>query len=89
MTRTLHHYEQIERISVTQLLVTKDLKYDLEKIRYQFDAVKPDLVIVSHASNTIGLVAPIEDIFSLAKKYDAYGNCCCRSKNHLLRWTVQ
>ena len=72
VTRTLHHYEQIERISVTQLSVTKNLKYDLEKIRYQFDAVKPDLVIVSHASNTIGLVAPIEDIFSLAKKYDAY-----------------
>lgn len=72
VTRTLHHYEQIERISVTQLSVTKDLKYDLEKIRYQFDAVKPDLVIVSHASNIIGLVAPIEDIFSLAKKYDAY-----------------
>lgn len=72
VTRTLHHYERIERISVTQLSVTKDLKYDLEKIRYQFDAVKPDLVIVSHASNTIGLVAPIEDIFSLAKKYDAY-----------------
>lgn len=72
VTRTLHHYEQIERIFVTQLSVTKDLKYDLEKIRYQFDAVNPDLVIVSHASNTIGLVAPIEDIFSLAKKYDAY-----------------
>ena len=72
VTRTLHHYEQIESISVTQLSVTKDLKYDLEKIRYQFDAVNPDLVIVSHASNTIGLVAPIEDIFSLAKKYDAY-----------------
>lgn len=72
VTRTLHHYDQIERISVTQLSVTKDLKYDLEKIRYQFDAVKPDLVIVSHASNTIGLVAPIEDIFSLAKKYEAY-----------------
>ncbi len=72
VTRTLHHYEQIERISVTQLSVTKDLKYDLEKIRYQFDAVNPDLVIVSHASNTIGLVAPIEDIFSLAKKYDVY-----------------
>lgn len=72
VTRTLHHYEQIERISVMQLSVTKNLKYDLEKIRYQFDAVNPDLVIVSHASNAIGLVAPIEDIFSLAKKYDAY-----------------
>lgn len=72
VTRILHHYERIERISVTQLSVTKDCKYDLEKIRYQFDAVKPDLVIVSHASNTIGLIAPIENIFSLAKKYGAY-----------------
>lgn len=72
VTRTLHHYERIGRISVTQLSVTKDLKYDLEKIQYQFDAVKPDLVIVSHASNTIGLIAPIESIFPLAKKYDAY-----------------
>ncbi len=72
VTRTLHHYERIGRISVTQLSVTRELKYDLEKIRYQFDAVKPDLVIVSHASNTIGLIAPIEGIFSLAKKNDAY-----------------
>lgn len=71
VTRTLHHYEESNEITVTQLRVEKDLKYDVEKIRYQFDAVKPDLVIVSHASNTIGLVAPVEDIFSLAKKYGA------------------
>lgn len=71
VTRTLHHYEERNEITVTQLRVEKDLKYDVEKIRYQFDAVKPDLVIVSHASNTIGLVAPVEDIFSLAKKYGA------------------
>lgn len=71
VTRTLHHFEERNEIKVTQLSVAKDLKYDVEKIRYQFDAVKPDLVIVSHASNTIGLVAPVEDIFSLAKKYGA------------------
>lgn len=71
VTRTLHHFEERNVITVTQLSVEKDLKYDVEKIRYQFDAVKPDLVIVSHASNTIGLVAPVEDIFSLAKKYGA------------------
>ena len=45
--------------------------YDLEKIRYQFDTVKPDFVIVSHASNVFGLIAPVEDIFALAKKYEA------------------
>lgn len=71
VTRTLHHFEKRNEITVTQLNVEKDLTYDLEKIRYQFDASKPDLVIVSHASNTIGLVAPVEDIFSLAKKYGA------------------
>ncbi len=71
VTRTLHHFEKRNEITVTQLSVEKDLKYDIEKIRYQFDAVRPDLVIVSHASNTIGLIAPVEDIFSLAKKYGA------------------
>lgn len=71
VTRTLHHYEKDNGINVTQLSVTEDLEYDLEKIRYQFDSVRPDLVVVSHASNVIGLVAPVEEIFSLAKKYDA------------------
>lgn len=69
--RTLHHFEKNGVIVVSQLAVNNDLRYDLERIRYQFDAVKPDFVIVSHASNTIGLVAPVEEIFSLAKKYDA------------------
>lgn len=71
VTRTLHHFEKIGKIVVHQLSVTSGLKYDLEKIRYQFDSLNPELVIVSHASNTIGLVAPVEDIFSLAKKYNA------------------
>lgn len=71
VTRTLHHFEEKGVISVTQLSVGKDLKYDLEKIKYQFDAVRPDFVIVSHASNAIGLVAPVEKIFSLAKKYQS------------------
>ena len=71
VTRTLHHYEKSGQISVYQLSVSQDLSYDLERIKYQFDANKPDFVIVSHASNVCGLVAPVEDIFSLAKKYSA------------------
>lgn len=71
VTRTLHHFEKDGKINIIQLSVNKNLRYDLEKIRYQFDAVRPDLVIVSHASNTIGLVAPVEDIFSIAKKHNA------------------
>lgn len=71
VTRTLHHFEKNGKISVTKLAVDKDFNYNLKKIRYQFDDVRPDFVIVSHASNTIGLVAPVEEIFSIAKKYDA------------------
>lgn len=71
VTRTLHHYEKNGQISVYQLSVSQNLSYDLERIKYQFDANKPDFVIVSHASNVCGLVAPVEDIFSLAKKYSA------------------
>lgn len=72
VTRTLHHFESEGAIKVHQLVVTQDFRYDLEKIRYQFERINPDFVIVSHASNAIGLVAPVEDIFSLAKKFGAY-----------------
>ena len=71
VTRTLYHFEKQGKIKVHQLTVSDGLQYDLERIRYQFDSVKPDFVIISHASNVIGLVAPVEDIFVLAKKYNA------------------
>lgn len=72
VTRTLHHFENTGEINVTQLAVTSDFRYDLEKIRYQFDDCKPDVVVVSHASNVIGLIAPVAEIFELAKKYGSY-----------------
>lgn len=72
VTRTLHAYESEGLIQIYELIISPDLKYDMERIRYQFDDNKPDLVVVSHASNVIGLLAPIEEIFTLAKKYDAY-----------------
>ena len=37
----------------------------------KYSEVKPDLVVVSHASNVCGLIAPVEEIFTLAKKYSA------------------
>lgn len=71
VTRTLHHYKELGQIRVTELLVNQDLSYDLQRIRFQFEASPPDFVIVSHASNVIGLVAPVEDIFTLAKAFNA------------------
>lgn len=71
VTRTLHNYEKNGQISVCQLYVSPDMNYDLERIKYQFDSVKPDFVIVSHASNVCGLIAPVEEIFNLAKAHSA------------------
>lgn len=71
VTRTLHHFEKEGKVAVHQLSVSSNMSYDLERIQYQFDDVHPDFVIVSHASNVCGLIAPIEDIFTLAKKYSA------------------
>ena len=71
VTRVLFHFEQLGLITVTDLSVSKSLEYDIERIRYQFETNRPDLVIVSHASNVIGLVAPVEEICLLAKHYGA------------------
>lgn len=72
VTRVLHHFEKQGEIKVYELFVDRNLTYDLERIRYQFEESKPDMVVVSHASNVIGLIAPIEEIFGLAKKHGAY-----------------
>ena len=71
VTRTLYHFEKTGLVDVIDLAVTDTLEYDLSRIRYQFEEAKPDFVIVSHASNVIGLVAPVERIFSLAKRFGA------------------
>lgn len=69
VTRVLYAYKEI---NVMQLAVNSDLNYDFAKIEYQFRQCAPELVIVSHASNVIGLVAPVKDIFARAKIYNAY-----------------
>lgn len=71
VTRVLHHFEKIGKICVRQLFVSPGFEYDVEKINVQFAELPPDIVIVSHASNVIGLVAPVLEIFAAAKKFGA------------------
>ena len=49
----------------------KALSYNHERIKIQFQERKPDFVIVNHASNVCGLIAPVEEITELAKEYNA------------------
>lgn len=70
--RPLNYLKKEYDLKIIQLAVNRqDISYDLEKIKYQFQEDHPDVVIISHASNVCGVVAPIEEIFPLAKKYKA------------------
>ena len=71
ITRTLHAFEMKGVIEVIQLEVDDTLQYDLNNIAKQFSSQKPDIVIISHASNVCGLITPVEDIAKIAKGYDA------------------
>lgn len=71
VTRVLHHFEKRGKICVRRLFVSPDFEYDMEKINAQFAELPPDIVILSHASNVIGLVSPVLEIFAAAKKYGA------------------
>ena len=70
VTRVLNHFEQKGSIKVNVLPVQKNLSYDFTEIESLFKKDKPDLLVVSHASNVIGLVQPVEKLCLLAKKFD-------------------
>ena len=71
VTRTLHAFEVSGQINVHKLVVSESMIYDLERIRYQFEEKRPDLIVVSHASNVFGLISPVEELCRLGKEFDA------------------
>ena len=71
VTRVLHHFEKSYKIKVNVLPLQDDFSYELEEVKSAFEKEKPDLLVISHASNVIGLVQPAADLFLLAKKYNA------------------
>ncbi len=72
VTRVITHTAQKFNLNVLTLAVDKaSFTYDLEKIKYQFSEDRPSLVIISHASNVCGVIAPISEICELSKLYCA------------------
>lgn len=72
ITRTLHFLKKKYDLKIFLLEVEKkNMEYDLEKIKSQFKSEKPDVVIISQVSNVCGLIAPVEEIFTLSKKYNS------------------
>lgn len=72
VTRTLCHLKKKVKFDIEILAVDKvTLEFNINEIERQFAARKPYYVIVSHASNVCGAIAPIFEIFSAAKKCNA------------------
>lgn len=72
VTRVLYQMQKDTHIEVEQLSVLrKTIQYDLNRIKKQFTSKAPSVVIVSHASNVCGVVAPIQEICALAKQHHA------------------
>lgn len=72
VTRVLHHFEHESKISVKQLPVDRGtLQYDLDRLKADFAVNRPHYVIVSHASNVCGVIAPVYSICEAAKEYGA------------------
>lgn len=70
VTRVLNYLQGLYKLNIFTLFVNdKELTYDLEKIKYQFAENKPNIVIISHASNVCGIVAPIKNICTLSHQY--------------------
>lgn len=74
--RTLQHIQDKYSIIVRMILPdSKTLKYDMSSVRAAFASQKPDVVVLTHASNAFGNILPIADIFSLAKDAGAITIC--------------
>ena len=70
VTRVLHALGKRHKFDVVELeFCTESLTYNVSSIKQQFSKQKPDIIIVSHASNVFGILAPVKDIFELAKRY--------------------
>ena len=70
--RTMHYLAEKKNIVVENLTVdSKTLQYDLQGIRNRFIQKNPSLIVMSHASNVCGVVAPVAEIFSMAKETGA------------------
>lgn len=70
--RTLNYLRKIYMFNIHYFNINRNpFEFDIDEISKQFSEYSPDLLIVSHASNVCGVVAPISEIFNLSKKFGA------------------
>lgn len=71
VARTLQRIAKEKGIRVQELPLKANLEIDLEKTKYLFVKERPKCVCCTHVSNVTGYILPIEQIFRMAKEYEA------------------
>lgn len=72
VTRIIHYLSQTVKLNIHILPFNiATFTYDINGIKNQFVTARPDVVVISHASNVCGVVAPIAEICALSKTYGA------------------
>lgn len=72
VARTLQKIVDEKEIMIKELPLTPaTLEIDLEKMRYMFIKDHPVCVCCTHVSNVTGYILPVQEVFSIAKEYQA------------------
>lgn len=70
--RVLHGLQKKYGFEIEELAMDEQaLQLDIEKIKFQFVRKRPSIVVMSHVSNVLGYVLPIETVTQIAKSYQA------------------
>ena len=70
--RTLHDMQKTIKFEIRTLAFdSKNFEYDIDRIYEEFKKTPPTSIVISHASNVFGNIAPIRSIFNAGKKYNS------------------
>ena len=67
VARTVNAIAQKHQVSTVMLPLRDDLSIDLERTEFLFETKRPTVVVLNALSNVTGYIAPVRDIFAMAK----------------------
>lgn len=72
VARVVNLIKKLKNVNIVQMPLDENtLEIDIEKLKYLFVKHPPKCVCCIHVSNVTGYILPVEEIFAIAKQYDA------------------
>lgn len=68
--RTLHYLRSMHSFNLHILDVDiESMEFNINKIEEKFKIARPNLMVINHASNVCGVIAPINELCNISKQY--------------------